>query len=125
MLTLLFLHFIGDFLLQSDWMALGKSKRLLPLVAHVAVYAACFLPFLSWRFAIITFAFHLVQDMITSQWTTKLWFLPLTTWYDEEKDELCYQAYPKWHLRHWFFVAIGFDQLLHYTQLVLTAALVS
>lgn len=35
---LLFGHLIGDFLLQTRWMADNKQKRMLPLVVHSLVY---------------------------------------------------------------------------------------
>lgn len=31
-------HLIGDFLLQTSWMAKNKATKWLPLLAHVAVY---------------------------------------------------------------------------------------
>lgn len=31
-------HFIGDFLLQTRWMAANKADKWLPLVVHAAVY---------------------------------------------------------------------------------------
>ena len=36
--SLLIGHLIGDFLLQTSWMAQHKAKRWLPLLAHVSVY---------------------------------------------------------------------------------------
>jgi membrane associated rhomboid family serine protease len=36
-------HFVGDYLLQSDWMAQEKTKRWLPALMHGAFYT---LPFL-------------------------------------------------------------------------------
>jgi Protein of unknown function (DUF3307) len=36
-------HLVGDYLLQSDWMASEKTKRWWPAVAHAATYG---LPFL-------------------------------------------------------------------------------
>jgi hypothetical protein len=36
--TLLVAHFVGDFICQSDWMALNKSKRWDALAVHVGVY---------------------------------------------------------------------------------------
>lgn len=95
-------HFVGDFLLQSDWMALNKSKwnqsldGFNALGIHCLVYAACFL-WVGWVFAGITLFAHLITDAITSKITTKLWLA--------EK-------------RHWFFVMIGFDQLIHFYTLV-------
>ncbi|AOM83993.1 DUF3307 domain-containing protein [Salisediminibacterium beveridgei] len=31
-------HLIGDYLLQTKWMAAGKATKWLPLLAHVTVY---------------------------------------------------------------------------------------
>lgn len=36
-------HLWGDYILQSDWMALNKSKRSWPCLVHVLLYTACFL----------------------------------------------------------------------------------
>lgn len=33
-------HLIGDFLLQTSWMAKHKATKWLPLIAHVTVYTA-------------------------------------------------------------------------------------
>lgn len=37
-------HLLGDYVLQSDWMAQEKTTAHLPAAAHAATYAACFLP---------------------------------------------------------------------------------
>ena len=37
-LYLLIAHLIGDWIIQTYWMATEKSKRLLPLLAHVVSY---------------------------------------------------------------------------------------
>lgn len=97
-LALVTFNFMADFVLQSDWMAINKSKSFLPLLVHVAIYDMCFWGF-GWKFAAITFAAHFIQDALTSRLNSKLWAA--------EK-------------RHWFFVAVGFDQLLHTYQLTLT-----
>jgi len=39
----LILHLFGDFVTQSDWMALNKSKRSWPAFCHASIYS---LPFL-------------------------------------------------------------------------------
>lgn len=96
-MCLLLLHFLGDFILQSEWMATNKSRDFGALFAHTMVYSMCFLPFFGWKFALVTFLFHTGIDGFTSQITSYLW----------NRDEL-----------HWFFVTIGFDQFLHYVQLV-------
>jgi hypothetical protein len=37
------LHFVGDYILQSDWMATEKTQKWVPAVAHATTYT---LPFL-------------------------------------------------------------------------------
>ncbi len=124
-------HFVADFLCQSDWMALNKSKRWDALAAHVAVYMlviaaivgigtsgvrAAPVPLLLW---IITNATaHFVQDALTSRLTSRLWFLPQV---GQGMRPEWIQVEVKGGYRHWFFVAIGFDQLLHYVTLFVTA----
>lgn len=115
-LLLIFTHWVADFILQTDEMALNKSKSNYWLFIHVLVYSTVFLAPLIviklpyWygvenvAFIFITFICHFITDYITSRITSKL--------YKEDK-------------RHWFFVMIGFDQFLHYTQLILTYSILS
>jgi len=42
-MTELILHLLGDYVLQSDWMAQGKVKSFVPALTHALVYS---LPFL-------------------------------------------------------------------------------
>jgi hypothetical protein len=37
-------HGVGDYVLQSDWMAAEKTRRSLATLVHVLLYTACFLP---------------------------------------------------------------------------------
>ncbi len=112
LLMLLTLHFVADFVLQSDRMAVGKSHSWRCLLAHVGAYAGCFallavgvLPIRAWApFVALIFMPHFVQDAITSRINARLW-----------------QA----NQRHWFFVGIGFDQLLHAYALAWAWTLVS
>ena len=99
-LLLLTVHFVADFLFQSDWMAVNKSSRMLPLLVHIAVYTACLIPFGFW-FAMTNGLAHLITDSITSRVTSALW----------KKEK-----------RHWFFVVIGLDQLIHTATLLFTAS---
>lgn len=39
----LILHLIGDYILQSDWMAENKTKRWWPALVHASIYSAPFL----------------------------------------------------------------------------------
>lgn len=110
-LVLVTAHFVGDFICQTDWMALNKSKRWDALFWHVMAYipslwiAGFFITDVSatWGptlFLLVNFAAHFVQDAITSRINARLW-----------------QA----NQRHWFFVGIGADQLLHSVCLFITA----
>jgi hypothetical protein len=137
LLVLLTAHFVADFLLQSDWMAINKSKSWWALTVHVFVYtavvsfiAACnmsgpslaqVLVYAQW-FTIVTFVTHFVTDAITSRITSALWFINLYPRPDFGPDN--YGAYPYLGRlcgnRHWFFVVIGFDQLIHAWTLALT-----
>lgn len=98
MIVLIWMHFISDFIFQTDMMALNKSKSNKWLTIHIAAYSTPFLIF-GWRFALVNAAAHWVTDFITSRITSALW---------------------KAEKRHWFFVVIGADQAAHMTVLVLT-----
>jgi hypothetical protein len=97
-LGILFIHWFADFVMQTDWQARNKSKSLLPLLAHTTAYSVFWL-WLGWEFAAITFVAHTATDYVTSRINSHLWNAQQV---------------------HWFFVSVGFDQFLHYTQLLLT-----
>jgi hypothetical protein len=42
-------HIVGDFCLQSDWMAVNKQSRMWPCVAHAITYTLTFMIFM-WVF---------------------------------------------------------------------------
>ncbi len=44
---LLVAHLIGDFLFQTNWMAKNKAHKLLPLIAHTALYTLI-VAFIAW-----------------------------------------------------------------------------
>jgi len=113
-IVLLFIHWVSDFVLQTDKMAQGKSKNFTDLISHTSVYSLvfgigiCILiisgitkgePLNIFPFISITFVAHTIQDYITSRINSKLW---------AEKKV------------HWFFVSIGIDQFFHFVQLILT-----
>lgn len=104
-LYIIALHFLGDFVLQNDWMAHGKSSRFLPLTVHVAVYSAVFAVVIGWQFAAVTFALHWVTDALTSRVNKVL----LEVGSNREKPS-----------HHWFFVGVGLDQWTHYVALAWT-----
>jgi hypothetical protein len=104
---LMFAHYVGDFLLQTAWMANGKSKSILPLTVHISVYTLTlilfglplyFIGFLSgfWSwyvaFCILNGLLHFATDFITSKISSK--------------------AYAEGNIRK-FWAVIGFDQFIH------------
>ena len=59
----LFAHIFGDYILQSDWMALNKSKRSLPCLVHVLLYTSVFLLLTtSWKALLVIGSVHFVLD---------------------------------------------------------------
>lgn len=114
--TIIFVHWVADFVFQTHWQAINKSKNNLALTMHVSTYAVSWLLpmsvlfyvgpydaigclFAGLFFAMLTFMFHWVTDYFTSRLNSKLWAKGDT---------------------HNFFVSVGFDQVLHYIQLFLT-----
>lgn len=108
--TLLAVHWLADFVLQSHWMSVNKSKRLDALALHVAIYTgtlffACLMLFGQTRatliFVLVNGALHFATDFVTSRITSHLW----------AKQRV-----------HDFFVVVGIDQLIHQVTLATTMA---
>tara|TARA_R100001244_G_scaffold55393_2_gene47527 strand:- start:70 stop:450 length:381 start_codon:yes stop_codon:yes gene_type:complete len=113
-MAIIVVHWIADFVLQTDKQAKGKSSSMKYLLLHTYTYSMLWvvvLPiyamylgdnYLWWsgsKFIIITFMAHTVQDYYTSRLNTYLW----------NKGDV-----------HNFFVSVGLDQVLHYGQLFAT-----
>lgn len=110
-LFFLLVHWVADFVLQTDKMALNKSTSNYWLGKHVTVYTiatislwgalfsivgihASFLQYV--EAAVAIFVMHFITDYVTSRITGK--------YFRAKKN-------------HEFFVTIGFDQWLHYVQI--------
>ena len=111
----MFIHWIADFICQTDKQAKNKSKSLLALIGHTFIYsvvfgiASCFFlnytnPIVPTIFFGITFITHTLIDFVTSKINSKL--------YSSGKT-------------HWFFTSIGFDQFLHLSILMGTYLLLN
>jgi hypothetical protein len=71
---ILAIHFVGDFILQSDWMARNKSKNNDALFLHVSFYGIfLFIMTLNPAWAFINSLLHFATDYITSRINAKLW----------------------------------------------------
>lgn len=112
-LFIIFVHWVSDFVLQTQHISTRKSSSNYYLTMHVVIYSfatilgwSLVLPLLGirlssgpvWLAFLLIFVTHWITDYFTSRRTNKL--------YKEEKY-------------HDFFVVIGFDQVLHYVQLLL------
>jgi uncharacterized membrane protein YciS (DUF1049 family) len=115
---IIFIHWIADFVLQTDWQAQNKSKNNFALLSHTSNYSLVWLlpmclvfgkmkegattEWIIWStfyFGMITLVAHTITDYFTSRLNSKLWSAGKV---------------------HYFFVSVGFDQVLHYGQLFLT-----
>jgi len=98
-LLIIWLHWIADFVMQSDTVATNKSKNTWVLGLHCLTYS---LPFVlvGWKFALLNGILHFPVDFVTSRLTSYYWSI---------------------ENRHAFFVTIGFDQAVHVSILFASA----
>ena len=112
--ALLFVHWVADFVLQSHWMSVNKSKRVDALLLHATTYTGVLLVGAGAILGVHKIAslllfvgvnglLHLATDFVTSRITSRLW---------QQKRE------------HDFFVLVGLDQLIHQVTLATTLWLI-
>ena len=72
LIYILFIHWVADFIFQSDYMAQNKSKDNKALLVHGFVYH---IPFwlISPLYAIVNGIIHAIIDFVTSRITSKLY----------------------------------------------------
>src|ERR1041384_885295 len=58
-------HLVGDYIVQSDWMATEKTKRSIAAAVHVLCYS---LPFLFLRPSLMTWSFIVVTHFVIDRW---------------------------------------------------------
>lgn len=110
-LIILSLHWVFDFVFQTDKMALNKSKSGYWLTVHVSVYSVGLL----W----MAYLIGLTSVNIAAFWIFNAVLHWLTDWCTSRLNSYLWKK----EMRHWFFVGIGFDQLLHYSALFITLEL--
>lgn len=116
---ILLVHWVADFVCQTDKMARGKSKSNKMLFLHVAAYCTVLLaviPVFELRYSVldslligigwslVNGVLHFCTDWVTSRVTSRLW----------EQGKV-----------HEFFVVVGLDQYLHAIALIGTFVLVT
>ena len=134
-IALLAVHTFADFRLQSDDMAVNKSKSNYWLTLHVLVYTATFILYgrlVGWDwetvgwFALITFITHFLTDYVTSRLGRRVFpWIPQTWTVLEEatgKDVGVYLDHEgrNGRSRNRFFSVLGADQLIHFFTLAVT-----
>ena len=100
-MTIIAMHWVADFVLQTDWQAKNKSKNNLALALHVVTYTFCLLWYAALNipgvvgiiWVLANGVVHFGVDYVTSRINTYLW----------NKGRV-----------HDFFVMVGFDQVIHY-----------
>lgn len=114
-ISILFIHFIADFLFQNSWMAKNKSSNNFPLFVHIVVYSFILLipsffifksPELAWYFAITNGILHYGVDYITSKLSSYMY----------KTNQMGTNFIPNIS----FWSVIGFDQFLHSFMLLST-----
>ena len=127
-LSIIFIHWVADFIFQAEEWATNKSKSFKALVRHTAMYSFIWhlvifgfsvygnrfngpsfedLGWTPWMitFPVITFVFHTLTDYFTSKIVSR---------------KFANQEYGSPIPNFGAFTVIGFDQVLHYVQLFLT-----
>jgi uncharacterized membrane protein len=108
LLSILIIHYVADFIFQSDWQAKNKSTCNSALLSHTILYSLVWIPFCCGVglsslsvvvFCLVTFIAHSVTDYFTSR---------AVRYFFTKQDH------------HNGFLVIGFDQVLHYIQLYIT-----
>lgn len=70
----LLVHIFGDYIMQSDWMALNKSKKTLPCLIHVLIYTSCFLLLTtSWKALLVIGVTHFLLDRFHTPLKRLIW----------------------------------------------------
>ncbi len=86
------LHFVGDYLLQSDWMATNKTKNSAACLLHVAVYSAPF--YFICDFAPLIVLISVTHFLIDRFRLAKYWMLLINwDWHQNSPDRPAYISF--------------------------------
>lgn len=100
--AILAIHYVADFVFQTNYQATNKSKSLKALSSHIGIYTLCLLPF-GIAYALLNGGLHFITDFFTSKMSARFY----------AKKQIEY-----------FWATIGADQLIHGLCLVGTINLI-
>ncbi len=135
---LLFLHFVGDFILQPRWMAERKSTEFTVLLKHLAVISVVFTigavvldPMLFATFVLLNALIHGIIDWniwSVYKWTvvqrcTRQHELPFHPTSDTLLEPQI-KHFKYWN-DSWFYNTIGLDQFLHGATIIILYGVLS
>jgi hypothetical protein len=92
-------HLVGDFLLQTNWMAVNKPTKLSALLTHVTIYTLVVTAFaylaggISYKAAVFIFLTHMILDKrnFVAFWVKNVNKAEKTPWLNIASDQ-------SWHL---------------------------
>lgn len=113
-LSALVVHFIADFVLQTHWQAVNKSKSVAALSQHVITYTLVF-----WGFGVVLITLDLLNPPVMLLWIFVNGGLHWGTDYVTSRINARLWQQNRVHA---FFVGVGADQLIHSLTLALTLA---
>lgn len=114
--TILIIHYLFDFVFQSEWMAKNKSKELNPLMLHICVYSMGLV-------LMMMFNIHLFVNVPI--YVLNLWFWTNLTAHfltDFISSTISAHFFSNNKTRYGF-LTVGLDQLIHYLTIFYTLLL--
>jgi len=104
----LWLHLIGDYVTQNDWMAQNKTKSDRVAMIHAIIYSAPFLFLVTvWPFNLILFSHFFIDRYRLAQY-----YIKLVNWNWESKNFGFDDNKPAW-MSVWLMIII--DNIFHIT----------
>jgi len=97
-------HFVSDWLFQTKWETLNKSKQFLPLLVHCSIYTLFFIPaFYIYNIQLVHLLTLFVSHLILDNRQFEYWWLKTIkrTVKEDVSESL------------WNILVIGIDQVFH------------
>lgn len=101
------LHFVGDYLLQNDWMAQNKTKRWFPCAVHCLLYSIPFYWIVGQNpFMLIVFGTHYLID----RYRLAVYWIKFVNWNWQSRNFGYDDLKPRW-MSVWLLIII--DNTFH------------